>query len=116
MTFCRRVGWNKLEIFYFNARITVWGNICLLTRYKTEWKILSLDLLDIFSNFIKRKDTPVGASAQQYIPLSLSPSHQQLSSSHATDRESEVAEVEVRNDAARVEEQDVSAVRTVRSR
>ena len=77
---------------------------------------MSLDLLDIFSNFIKRKDTPVGASAQQYIPLSLSPSPQQLSSSHATDRESEVAEVEARNDAARVEEQDVSAVKTVRSR
>ena len=97
-------------------RVDMCNNLLDCYRYKTEWKILSLDLLDIFSNFIKRKDTPVGASAQQYIPLSLSPSHQQLSSSHATDRESEVAEVEVRNDAARVEEQDVSAVRTVRSR
>ena len=38
----------------------------------------------------KRKDTPVGASAWQYVYLSLSPGYQQLPSSHATDREAVV--------------------------
>ena len=43
-------------------------------------------------------------------------SHQQLPSSHATDRVAEVATRVVRSDGVRAEEQDVSVVRRVRGR